>query len=120
MDPKLLGTQGESAAVQFLKANGYQVLSRNFACPLGEIDLICHGEGAIVFVEVKTLTDDSAADPEGKVNRTKQRKMKMTADFWLQKHRHPNCAYRFDVVSVLLAGDGKPRIRHIPEAFIPA
>ena len=120
MDRKLLGSEGENAAVQFFKQNGYKILSRNFSCPMGEIDLICHGEGAIVFVEVKTLASDEAGDPEEKVNRTKQRKMRLTAELWLQKHRYPKCSYRFDVISVILGHDGKPHVRHIPEAFIPS
>jgi putative endonuclease len=119
MDRKLLGSQGETAAVRFFKKNGYQILSRNFACPMGEIDLICHGQGAIVFVEVKTLADDLASDPEEKVNRAKRQKLKKTADFWLQKHRHPQCAYRFDVISVILDEKDEPKIRHIPDAFLP-
>ena len=120
MDRKLLGAEGEKAAVRYFKQNSYKILSRNFSCPMGEIDLICHGEGAIVFVEVKTLTTDQAGDPEEKVNRVKQRKMRQTAELWLQKHRYPKCAYRFDVISVILGDDGIPRIRHIPEAFIPS
>src|SRR5712671_93545 len=99
MDRRLLGAEGEKAAVDYFKQNGYKILTRNFACPLGEIDLICHGEGAIVFVEVKTLADDQASDPEEKVNWAKQRKLIQTAEVWLQKHRHPQCAYRFDVIS---------------------
>ncbi len=115
-----LGRAGEEIARRFLKGNGLRILARNYACPCGEIDLICRDKDCIIFVEVKTRLDDAAADPEANVTPTKQRHLERAARFWLEKHGWPEYAYRFDVVSVIMpAGEG-PRVRHIREAFLPS
>ncbi|MFQ5429884.1 MAG: YraN family protein [Phycisphaerae bacterium] len=114
---KDIGRAGERAACRYLRRRGYRLLERNFTCSAGEIDLVCYGDGCIVFVEVKTLTDDAEADPEDKITPTKQRQVARAARVWLAEHREPECAYRFDAVSVVLPRKGRPRIRHIAEAF---
>lgn len=116
---KNLGAVGEAAAERFLRSQGYRILARNYACPVGELDLICHHDETIVFVEVKTLADDQAGDPEEHINPAKQRQLLRVARAWLSAHRNPDCAYRFDAVSVVVSGDRAPTVRHIVEAFIP-
>jgi putative endonuclease len=120
LDRKRLGAAGEKLAADHLKRSGYRILDRNYVCPGGEIDLICHGEGAIVFVEVKSLEDDKAGNPEDRITPAKQRKIELAARHWLAAHREPDCAYRFDAVSVVIPADkNPPKIRHIVEAFLP-
>ncbi|MBI5765571.1 MAG: YraN family protein [Planctomycetes bacterium] len=116
---KQLGTIGEKAAQQFLCALGHKILAKNFTCPLGELDIITQVGNTIVFVEVKSLASDRHDDPESHITPAKQRKLRQVAEFWLAKHRHPECAYRFDAVSVVIADGREPVVRHIPEAFIP-
>lgn len=118
-DGKLLGAAGEEAAERFLRARGYRVLARNFSTPLGELDLVCFHEGTVVFVEVKARATDAAADPEANINPAKQRRLYRAARAWLAANRYPECAYRFDAVSIVLPKSGEPRIRHIIEAFVP-
>jgi len=118
-DTKKLGALGENAAAKFLKKSGHTILARNFLCPHGELDIISFHKGCIVFVEVKTLSDDVAADPEDHITPAKQRQLCRVAQHWLAAKRQPDCAYRFDAVSVVIPLAGDPRIRHIVEAFIP-
>ncbi len=118
-DTQKLGAIGESLAVRFLKKAGHSILARNYICPLGEIDIITFQNGAVVFVEVKTLSDDRLANPEEHITPAKQRQLCRVAQHWLAAKRRPNCAYRFDAVSVVVPADGEPRVRHIIEAFIP-
>ena len=49
------GREGESAAIAFLKENGYRILEKNFRSKLGEIDVIAEQAGVIIFIEVKAL-----------------------------------------------------------------
>ncbi|MFA4829490.1 MAG: YraN family protein, partial [Thermodesulfovibrionales bacterium] len=56
---KLLGSEGEDLAAAFLKGKGYKIISRNYKTPIGEVDIIAEDKGTIVFVEVKTRTNDS-------------------------------------------------------------
>lgn len=117
---KNLGKAGEAAACDYLKHAGYRILARNYTCGAGELDLISYRDGCIVFVEVKTRTDDVAANPEETITRAKQRQLERVARAWLAAHKDPECSYRFDAVSVVLPADGDPRIRHIVDAFIPS
>lgn len=47
------GRQGENAACDWLRSNGYTVVRRNYTAPHGEIDIIAEDEKYIVFAEVK-------------------------------------------------------------------
>ena len=114
-----LGKAGEDAACTYLRRRGYRILQRNYACPLGEIDVICYHHGCIIFVEVKTRRGDLASDPEDNITFTKRRQVERAAKAWLALHREPECAYRFDAVSVVMPKEEKPRVRHIVEAFVP-
>ncbi len=115
-----LGRLGEKAACKYLRRLGYQILQRNYVCPSGEMDVICYDKDCIVFVEVKTLSDDALSDPEDKITTIKQRQVERVARAWLAAHREPQCAYRFDAVSVVQSSNGRPSVRHIIEAFIPS
>lgn len=111
----LFGSDGESAAADFLKKRGYKIIGRNYSCRFGEIDIIAQKGNFIVFVEVKTRKDEHFAAPCEFVTPKKQERVIKTAMLWLQQN---DCELqpRFDVVEVL--GEGKARqIRHIEDAF---
>ena len=115
-----LGRAGEKIARRFVKKNGFRILAANYTCPAGEIDLIGFREGCIVFFEVKSRASDAAAPPEDNITPFKRRQMEKTARYWLALHRQPDCAYRFDAISIVIPPDGEPSIRHIIEAFLPS
>jgi len=117
---KQLGQRGEEAAARHLRKAGYSILARNYVCPHGELDLICHHDDSIVFVEVKTRSHDEAADPEVNVTPAKERQIERVARYWLARHNEPDCAYRFDAVSVVIDQRGEASVRHIIDAFTPA
>src|SRR5947207_7857205 len=58
-----LGDRGENVAARYLRNQGYRILTRNFRCPLGEIDIVARDGRTLVFCEVKTRTYDKADDP---------------------------------------------------------
>ena len=119
-DAKRLGQVGEQAAADYLRRAGYRVLARNYSCGAGELDLICRREDCLIFVEVKTRAADAPADPEETITRFKQRQLERVARAWLAAHGEPDCAYRFDAVSVVMSAQGEPRVRHIIDAFVPS
>lgn len=70
-----------------------------------------------VFVEVKHRRSQAFGEPYEAVTKSKQKKIILAANAYLQKFRNniPTC--RFDVVS--LVGDLKnPLIEHISDAFL--
>jgi putative endonuclease len=113
---QLLGQEGERLAERYLKKKGYRLVERNYRCPAGELDLIALDRHVIVFVEVKTRTDDRFGGPLDSVHWRKQQRMIRAAQFFLgQKSLHQREA-RFDVVGVSFV-DQKPVVEHIQNAF---
>ena len=55
-----IGALGEQLAVDHLTSLGLRVLTRNWRCRYGELDVIAADDAArtVVFVEVKTRTSD--------------------------------------------------------------
>ena len=110
-----LGIEGEEVAVRFLKKKGYKIVSRNFKSSVGEMDIIAEDGDTLVFVEVKTRTDDSFGHPFEAVTNKKQEKLRKVALSYL-KHSRREVASRFDVLSIETDGDSH-RIEHIIDAF---
>lgn len=94
------GAAGEVLAARFLREKGYQLLSSNFRCRQGEIDIIATKDGYIVFAEVKTRQQGAMYSPREAVTYAKQRRLIQTAGIFLS--RFPTeLQPRFDVIEVL-------------------
>ena len=50
MNTRRTGEQWETAAADYLKAQGMQIVERNFRSRQGEIDIIGYHQGYLVFV----------------------------------------------------------------------
>ncbi|OXM65790.1 MULTISPECIES: YraN family protein [Amycolatopsis] len=112
-----LGRRGEDIAARHLQKLGFVVLSRNWRCRQGELDLIATDGRTLVICEVKTRTRESFGDPAEAVTEDKIARIRRLAGQWLSVHRVGWCRVRFDVIAVYADGDGEPRVRHIPGAF---
>lgn len=111
-----LGDRGENRAARYLRERGYKILLRNFRCPLGEIDIIARDGRTLVFVEVKTRTQDDPL-PEDQVNASKQHQITKAGKFYLGRYGVPQPPSRFDVIAVVWPDGREPVIRHTPHAF---
>lgn len=113
MNTKVLGSQGELLAKNYLLKNKYKILCTNFTCVLGEIDIIAQQKDkTIVFVEVKARTTKRFGLPREAVTPYKQNKIKKVALFYLQQTKNLDKNCRFDVVEIL-----EDNINHIQNAF---
>jgi putative endonuclease len=112
------GARGEKLACRFLKRSGYKILLRNFRGRSGgEIDVVCRDNDTLVFVEVKTRAREDFGRPFEAVDREKQKRISRGALAWLRMLDNPEILFRFDVVEVIIADDGKPRVELIKNAF---
>lgn len=108
-----VGSHNEELAIKYLEKNGYMVLSKNFYCKTGEIDIIAKEESYLVFIEVKYRTNDKYGLPADAVNLNKMRKISRTAMFYMLKNNISiDTPIRFDVVVLL-----KDEIQLIKNAF---
>ena len=109
---KECGKSGEDRAVEFLQEKGYNILFRNWRIRTGEIDIIAEKENLLVFVEVKTRTNDFYGNPKDAVGVDKKRRYYQIAKFYsLEIGEEPNA--RFDVAEV----DEQGEINYIKNAF---
>ncbi len=111
-----LGDQGEQLAVAALKQRGYKILERNWAAPVGEVDLIAKHKGVLVFIEVKTRKSGRFGTPAEAVPPAKQARLRRLADYYLKHKRLGETPVRFDVVAVMMESGG-PRLEIIQDAF---
>lgn len=112
-----LGKQGEDLAAEHLKGLGYSIIRRNWKSGRNEIDIIAENKDYVVFVEVKTRSENFHVDPRDAVNREKQRSMIFCADNYIKRNNvAKEC--RFDVVTVIMS-EGSHKIDHIEDAFYP-
>ena len=113
---KLIGSLGERAAADYLRKKRWRILAMNYACRLGEIDLIAETREYVVFIEVKRRKSAAFAEAREFVTLSKQRRIAATASLWLAQHpteKQP----RFDVIEVYAFEGETPTIQHIENAF---
>ena len=60
------GLWGEIYAARFMRENGYEIITANYRCRLGEIDIIAKKDGFLVFTEVKTRSPGAIAPGRGR------------------------------------------------------
>lgn len=113
-----LGKKGEDLAVDHLRKSGYNIVRRNWTSGRNEIDIIAENSDYIVFVEVKTRSENFHVDPREAVNREKQKSMIFCADNYIKRYDvKKEC--RFDVITVIMSEDSY-KIDHIEYAFYPS
>lgn len=115
---KLTGRFGETAAAEYLRTQGYEIVGMNYQTRLGEIDIIARNRKYLCFVEVKLRKNADFGTAAEFVTKNKQRKLILCARSYLQSkpdHRQP----RFDVVEVYAPNgvNGELTINHIEDAF---
>ena len=113
MKNKVEGNIGEVLSVNFLKKQGYKILSINFKTKFGEVDIIAQDKDTIVFVEVKRRETLKFGRPIEAIDYRKELKIKRVADYYLNKTKNYEANVRFDVIEIL----GK-EISHIKNAFM--
>jgi putative endonuclease len=98
---KKLGQQAENFACDYLSMRGLKLITRNYTCRLGEIDLIMRDKEVLVFIEVRYRRNPNFGHSVETVLANKQSKMIKTATYYLQCHpilaKKPS---RFDVLGL--------------------
>ena len=106
------GRTAEDDAAGLLARRGYQILSRRYRSPVGEIDLIASDGRRLAFVEVKARRnlDDAAWS----VTPNQQRRIADAANHWLQAFPQFQC-WDMSFDAVLIAP--RERSEYIQDAF---
>lgn len=116
-----VGRRGEDAACEYLLKAGHLIVERNRRASHLETDIISLDSAGLHFVEVKTRTAPTTADPEVNVDKAKMRRMVRAANSYLHAGDKPwtgDTEVFFDVITVILDGDDAI-VEYYPQAFIP-
>jgi putative endonuclease len=112
-----LGRHGENLAVDYLREQGLVVLSRNWRCRDGELDVVATDRDRLVVCEVKTRSGTGFGGPAEAVTRHKAARIRRVTQEWLAQHQVRWCEIRFDVVAVLAPPGGPVTVQHYRSAF---
>ena len=94
------GLEAEKLAATFLANHGLKLVTQNYHCRFGEIDLIMTDAKTLVFIEVKLRSNSQFGGAAASITPQKQQKMILTAQHYLQQHvkNQSQTACRFDAI----------------------
>jgi putative endonuclease len=107
------GIAAEQLAASFLKQQGLVLIAQNYHCRFGEIDLIMRDGNTLVFIEVRLRGHSGFGGAAESITFSKQRKLIITANHYLQQHGNQPC--RFD--AILMSKADYAHIEWIQHAF---
>jgi len=97
---KQIGKLGELLAVDYLKNKGFQIKECNYRIRGGEIDIVALDGDVLVFIEVKTRTNNQFGSGVEAINSFKLQTLHKSAQFYIQKINWEDCPYRFDAIII--------------------
>lgn len=111
-----IGQQGEQAAVDYLIAEGFRILERNYVYLKREVDIIAKKDAVVHFIEVKTSEHWMHEEPHKSVGKAKQRNIGIAAEAFIEEFDLKE-EVQFDIIEVRISPSLS--LNYIPEAFVP-
>lgn len=98
---KSRGDQAEADAEQWLGKKGLRLVTRNYRCRQGEIDLVMLDQDCLTFIEVRWRQHQSHGGALASVDYHKQQRLIQAARHFLANHpAHQQRPCRFDVIGM--------------------
>ncbi len=114
-----VGRLGEDAAWNFLKAQGYTLLHRNWRSGRFELDIVARDpQGVLVFVEVKSNRRTDFGSAAERVDGRKRLRIQRLAQAYVRTFALSG-DMRFDVIGIETTSQG-PVMTHYTNAFLPS
>jgi len=112
-----LGKQGEDYTVRLVQEAGLRLITRNYRCPKGEMDIIARDHETLVFIEVRTRRSSFRGWGEESITRVKSQRLQAIASFYVLQQGYKSWpSMRFDVVAIRWIAK-KPEIKWIKAAL---
>ena len=112
------GQSSEQLACQHLQHQGLRLLTQNWHCRQGELDLVMLDGDTVVFVEVRYRRHAAWGGAVESVDARKRARLAAAAQhFLLQESRWAKHPCRFDVVAISPDDHSHPRLDWIQNAF---
>lgn len=107
-----LGQRSEKLAADYLSAQGYRILDRQFTIRGGEIDIVAERDESVAFIEVKARP--THLEGMEAIGESKRRRVARAASVWLSRNPWAfSHALRGDAILV----DAGRSPLHIEDAF---
>jgi len=101
LDKRAFGETLEKCAVKFLTERNLSIVTENYLCKMGEIDIVARDNHDLVFIEVRYRKSNLYGGSAASVDKKKQKRIILAAEHYLQKHKLTNkVACRFDVIAI--------------------
>jgi putative endonuclease len=112
------GRIAEQQARQHLEQQGLRLLAQNWACRVGELDLVMQDGDTVVFVEVRYRSHIGWGGALESIDARKRNKVSAAAQYFLQQQPHwAKHPCRFDVVAMSASEQPSQRLNWIKNAF---
>jgi putative endonuclease len=116
-----LGRRGEAAAAAHLRRAGLTIITQNWRCSVGELDLIAQQDAQLVFVEVRTrrAASNHGPSPEESITPAKAQRLIALAYAYLEQAALPSeTPWRIDLIAVEFGSAGQVlRLEQYPYAI---
>lgn len=113
-----IGSQTEELALNYLLKQKFTLITRNFRCKVGELDLVMlNPKNEVIFIEVRYRKSNNHGGALESITLGKQRKLIRTAQYFLLTHaRYTHYPCRFDVIAIH-GNLNKPELEWIQDAI---
>ncbi|MCR6711346.1 MAG: YraN family protein [Demequina sp.] len=108
-----IGRHGERVVARLLEEHGWEVLARNWRCPMGELDIVAVDGECLVAVEVKTRRSAQFGSPQEAVTAAKLGRLRRLVGAWLAAQDRRFREIRIDVCAVTLPRSGAAVVEHL-------
>lgn len=127
MNKQTSGRIGEQYAIDYLRKNGYIIVTANYTVRGGELDIVALKRGVLVFVEVKAKASTDKGAPATEITNAKTAALYRTAMQFIKHNGQDRKiraslfgiplyrrfrSIRFDLVELLLGERGIKRLIH--------
>lgn len=115
---RTLGQLKEEQALDYLRAQGLQLIARNWSCRGGELDLILLHQQTLVFVEVRYRSRKDWGSALESITPRKQQRLITAAQAFLMSEPHwAHHPCRFDVLAIQSQAQGADHVEWVRHAF---
>lgn len=115
----IIGRWGEEVAARYLVQKGYAIRDRDWKVGKRDLDIVALAPDmhTMVFVEVKTRSNDDIIEPTAAVTPVKMKSIGIAANSYVKAFNIAD-ELRFDIITVVGTADNY-ELQHIEDAFNP-
>jgi putative endonuclease len=111
-----LGKEGEVEACNYLRKNGFQIVTTNYRFDKAEVDIIARKDDVLVAVEVKTRSTKDFGLPQDFLKPQQIKRLVKAVNHYVEI-KDLDVEVRFDVIAVI-SQNNKKEIEHLEDAFL--